>query len=184
MYYTEGLITEIRLPDLQWQTMLSHCRRKLNRDYQDGECEDLKAFGLLAGRVQDKHLLIGSVTPLLKNSRCSTTKKEYMDGMMDRHAVESETPNCQRGWVADPTELRQVLDNYRDQNMQLSGAYHMHRVAWDHDQERDTPTDLDTKLGKNSRIFMFIISMVIPEQPVVRAFFEGDSQQEVPVHID
>ncbi len=57
----------------------------------------------------------------------------------------------------------------------------MHRVSWKHDQERDTPTRLDTILGKGSRMFMFIVSMVNPDEPVVRAYFEGNHDLEVPI---
>jgi len=101
---------------------------------------------------------------------------------MDEHAIPSETPLDKRGWVADPEETRLVLENCREHGSLLLGSYHMHRVAWAHDQVRDTPTILDTVLGKGSRLIMFIISMVDPDQPTIRAFMEGDIRREIPIN--
>ena len=104
-----------------------------------------------------------------------------MDTAMDRHATPSTTPFSQRGWVAHPAELDSALNSLRQQGMRLVGNYHMHRVAWEHDPLRDEPTELDTVLGRASRMFMFIISMVRPERPIIRAFFEGIKELEIPV---
>jgi hypothetical protein len=102
---------------------------------------------------------------------------------MTQHAIASETPLDQRGWVAEQKELDTALQTMQAQGLRLIGNYHMHRVAWDHDSKRDTPTELDTFLAKDSRMLMFIIAMVNPDAPIVRAFFEGVQSLELPIQI-
>lgn len=183
MHFTVGSIIKIELPVSIWAQLSGHCFRKLEEEYLPDEAKEIKAFGLIAGTVKDKILTITAISPLGKNSRSLCCQKPYMDEMMARHAVPSETPLDRRGWIADPEELQEKLKEFKENNFQLAGSYHMHRVAWDHDHRRETPTELDQILGKESRIFMFIIAMVNPNMPVIRAFFEGKESLEVPVVI-
>lgn len=104
-----------------------------------------------------------------------------MDKIMAEHAIPSKTPFDKRGWVADPEELANSIKVCQANQDTMLGTYHMHRVAWGHDALRDTPTKLDTVLAKDSRLLMFIISMVNPGQPMIRAFYEGDLGKEVPI---
>jgi hypothetical protein len=62
----------------------------------------------------------------------------------------------------------------------MFGAYHMHRVPWAHDRLRDRCTDLDRHLADNCGLWTIIISMVHPDQPRLRAFYEGRNEWEVP----
>lgn len=163
--------------------MLAHCQRKLTGErYLPGEDKDRKAFGLLGGRIKNGTLEILSCHPLLRNARKNAPHNDYMDQMMTAHAIPSETIFTERGWVADTDELAVILKTYRSLALLLIGTYHMHRVAWPHDKIRDTPTTLDSILGRNSRLLMFIISMVDPTSPLLRAFYEGDINNELPIH--
>lgn len=162
--------------------MLSHCRRKLLGDYLPGEDCNRKAFGLLAGRRESGAIFVSRCFPLLHNARQSEAHRDYMDRMMADHAIPSETPLADRGWVAAPAELAEVLRRCRELDLLLVGSYHMHRVAWPHDPIRDTPTVLDTILGGNSRLIMFIMGMVDPTSPTLRAFAEGNPAHEIPIH--
>lgn len=166
-----------------FDNMLNHCRRKLQGEYFPGEDRDLKAFGLLAGRKEIRATTtVSRCFPLLHNARQSETHRDYMDRMMAEHAIPSETPLADRGWVAAPEELTEILRRCRELDLLLIGSYHMHRLAWPHDPVRDTPTALDTILGSNSRLVMFIMSMVNPTSPKLRAFEEGDATREIPIH--
>ena len=107
--------------------------------------------------------------------------KEYMDQVMTQYGVVSETPFSKRGWIADPEELLEKIKQIQHDNLLLLGAYHMHRVAWPDDPRRDTPTTLDTVLAADSRMLLFIVSMVTPEQPTIRAFYEGNPDRETPI---
>ncbi|MEN8135599.1 MAG: hypothetical protein ABFS18_08705 [Thermodesulfobacteriota bacterium] len=149
----------------------------------DDEEHNLKAYGLLAGEKTSDRVTIKACHPLLKNARSIEPHRGFMDEMMEKHAVASETPLAKRGWVADPAELAAAVAKFKQQRLSLIGSYHMHRVAWDHDQNRDTPTTLDTILGLDSRLIMFIISVVKPDQPIIRAFFEGSNEQEIPITV-
>lgn len=161
--------------------MLEHCRRKLAGSYLPGEDRNRKAFGLLAGTRSPGGLVVSRCFPLLANARHHDCHRDYMNRMMDEHAIPSETPLAKRGWVADPEELAGVVKTCRQDNLLLLGSYHMHRVAWEHDRLRDTPTSLDTILGRDSRLIMLIVSMVDPDQPRIRAFDEGKIEREYPI---
>ncbi len=183
MRYSKSNISEIHLPLKLWLALQEHCLRKLSGPYLAGEAEEPKAFGLIGGNVVDNHLLLEHIVPLKRNARHQVCNKQFMDGTMSQHAVPSVTPLSQRGWVADPDELNTAMTDFQNRQIRLVGTYHMHRVAWEHDQIRDTPTKLDTILGEDSRIFMFIISMVEPDNPRIRAFFEGNGELEATVII-
>jgi hypothetical protein len=66
----------------------------------------------------------------------------------------------------------------------MFGAYHIHVVPWPGDPLRDTPTGLDAVLVKGSMMYSFIISMVDPEKPIIRAFYEGEINAETPICIE
>jgi hypothetical protein len=163
--------------------MFEHCRRKLTEDYLSGEARDRKAFGLVAGRKDNLTFTVKQCLPLLKNVRDQYPYKEYMDQMMTEYAVPSETPLAKRGWIAEPAELLAKIKLIVQEDQLLLGAYHMHRVAWPDDPRRDTPTILDTVLAADSRMLLFIVSMVNPEQPTIRAFYEGKPDRETSIII-
>ena len=163
------------------QTVFEHCRRKLSENYIRGESREPKGFGLIAGSRQDLTFTVEKCLPLLKNVRRRDQYKEYMDQVMIQYGVESETSFSKRGWIADPEELLEKIKQIQQGNLLLLGAYHMHRVAWPDDPLRDTPTTLDTVLAADSRMLLFIVSMVTPEQPIIRAFYEGRPDREIPI---
>lgn len=183
MRYRKGQINTIHLPRPLWDEMTSHCRRKLDGVYLPGEGHAPKAFGLVGGKVAGDRVTVEIIIPLLKNARDCAEQKKRMDSAMQRHAVPSETPLDQRGWVAEPAELDAALATLQNLELRLIGNYHMHRVAWAHDLHRDTPTKLDTILASASRMFMFIVAMVNPDTPTIRAFFEGAQDLEVSIEI-
>lgn len=173
---------QIDFPQPVWEELITHCRRKLARDFLPDEPHEPKAFGLVAGVINPELIAIKQVFPLLRNARGQSPYREYMDKIMERHAIPSETSLEKRGWVADPAELLRIRRECQGQGIVLLGTYHMHRLAWEHDRERDTPTGLDTILARGSAMYMFIVSMVAPAQPVMRAYFEGIQTLETPIH--
>jgi len=183
MRYPQGQSVTIQLPHTLYAEMVSHCRRKLQGNYLPGEGHAPKAFGLIGGKISGAIVTVETIIPLSKNARDCGDKKRVMDNAMNRHAIASETPLDQRGWVAEQKELDTALHALQAQGLRLLGNYHMHRVAWAHDNKRDTPTELDTVLGKDSRMLMFILAMVNPEAPTIRAFFEGVQVLELPIQI-
>lgn len=183
MEFNQLDISIISIDDARRQEIFFHCRRKIEGRYLDGETPDKKAFGLLGGVVEGGRLCVRRVIPLRRNARSAASYKSYMDGTMDRHAVPSETPLPERGWVAEQAELDAALVRLHGEGLRLVGTYHMHRVPWDHDPIRDTPTELDSILGRDSRLFMFIVSMVDPSRPRLRAFFEGDPARELGIEV-
>lgn len=181
MHSPKELITRIILPESLREAIYTHCRRKANGHFLADETPDQKAFGLIGGRTNLSVLTVDLIIPLLKNARSASDHKHFMDEAMARHAIPSETSMEKRGWVADQEELAGALAQLQNKGSRLVGAYHMHRIAWDHDKTRDTPTHLDTILAKESRMFMFIVAMVDQANPRIRAFFEGAGDKEVSI---
>lgn len=176
--YIPGL--HIHFPQSNRVVLLDHCRRALEA-FEHGETEEGKAFGLLFGTVSDQLIDIAGCYALERNVRSESPYKEYIDRVMIEHAVPSVTPLDKRGWVADPAELFSRIKECREHGQELVGTYHMHRVGWRHDTKRDTPTRLDGVLAEKSGLIMFIVSMVEPASPIIRAFYEGVMEREIPI---
>ncbi len=164
-----------------YDTLLEHVRRKLRGEYLTGEEAERKAYGLLGGRQRETCLDVTNVFPLQRSLRSEPQFKPSVDRLMAEFAVPSETPMERRGWVAHPDEVRNAEQVCDDAGDVVFGSYHMHRVPWSHDTLRDTCTELDSRLGENSGMWMLILSMVDPQHPVLRAFFEGRNDREARV---
>lgn len=174
-------VEEIHFPKhLFWQ-VVGHARRKLEGCHEPGEEQERKAYGLLGGRLYGSCAEVSVVHPLRRNLRHRSHLAGHLDRLMDEVAVPSETPLDRRGWVADPCEVMSAEREFERCASVLFGGYHMHRVAWEHDPLRDSCTELDTQLTEGSGLWAFILSMVDPYNPRMRAFFEGDNQREAPI---
>ncbi len=174
---------ELVFPADLYGELVGHARRKLAGRYLQLEEQAPKAYGLVGGRLVDGHGEVTHVVPLLRNRRDDSHLKPVLDRVMDELAIRSETPLDRRGWVSDPREILAADELFDQAGSVLLGGYHMHRVPWDHDPLRDRCTDVDRELGSGSGLWMFILSMVDPDKPILRAYFEGDNDQEVPVRV-
>jgi hypothetical protein len=183
MHLDSTLDVTIELPQACWEEIISHCRRKLKGEFIADESEEKKAFGLVTGNKEDARIIVKRCFTLKKNARYHLPYSEYMNKILTQHAIPSETGLDKRGWVADPQELMDVTRECQEQGLTILGAYHMHRVAWRHDATRDTPTELDSILAAGSRMIMFVVSMVDPVKPLMRAFYEGILEQEIPIFV-
>lgn len=172
--------SHIILPEDQRRTLLDHCQEALDA-YHQGQARECKAFGLICGSIDGQVISVADCFRLRKNVRSQSPYKERMDQIMAEHAIPSKTSLDMRGWVADPAELFARIRECRERGQMLLGTYHMHWVGWEHDPVRDTPTILDAVLAKESGLLMFIVSMVEPARPIIRVFYEGVREQEVPV---
>lgn len=177
-------ISEVTFPPALYAALLDHARRKLAGDWLPGEEQAPKAYGLVGGRIAGGRAFVTQVVPLQHNLRDRDDVKGEVDRLMDELAVPSETPLDRRGWVADPREVLAAERRCEAEGSVLFGAYHMHRVAWSHDPRRDTCTALDRALARDSGLWAFILSMVDPGRPVLRAFFEGDNDREAVVSVE
>lgn len=178
-----GAVHTIVFVRREYDELLTHARRKLRGAYLPEEETERKAYGLVAGRHKEGHIEVTHVFPLRRNLRSDPQYKPAMDRLMAEAAIPSETPLARRGWVAHPDEVRGVEHACDESGSVVLGSYHMHRVAWPHDPRRDTCTVLDTRLAESSGLWMLILSMVDPDRPVLRAFFEGRNDHEAQVRI-
>lgn len=164
-----------------YSAMIGHAQRKLKGEFHPHETPEHKAFGLLGGVVDSDRARIFDLVELGRNRRADEGFSAEIDSMMDRFAVPSKTPAARRGWVADPEELLIAQQRWERAGYEMIGTYHTHRVSWPHDLLRDTCTNLDRALAEKSGLWMAIISMVDPDQPRVRVFFEGDNDREAAI---
>lgn len=167
-----------------YDVLVAHCLRKLAGEYLAGEAPERKAYGLIGGSLDRGVIKVGKIAPLMTNVRSVEPYKSYMDQLLGRFAIPSETPLDKRAWVADPRESRNILLDFLRQGLELVATYHMHRVGWESDPLRDTPTELDTVLAEGSEAFLVVVSTVEPTKPIVRAFYEGIPDKEVPICSD
>jgi len=176
-----GFLEEVRtitFPQGVYDRVLAHARRKLRGDYEPGEEAAKKSYGLLGGRMHDHEIVATHAFALRRNLRWSAPLRPYVDEVMEAVAVPSETPFERRGWVADPNEVQAAEETCDAAGSILFGSYHMHRVAWASDPVRDTCTKLDRRLAEGSGLWCLILSMVDPERPVLRAFYEARNERE------
>ncbi len=176
-------VEHILFPEDLYRDLVGHARRKLDGRYLAMEEQAPKAYGLIGGRLADGHGEVTHVVPLLRNHRDHAHLKPVLDQVMDELAVRSETPLDRRGWVSDPREVLAADELFDRAGSVLLGGYHMHRVPWEHDPVRDSCTEVDTELGSGSGLWMFILSMVLPDRPILRAYFEGDNDREAAVRL-
>lgn len=181
--YRPERITEIRLPRPHYASVVGHVVRKLTGHYLDGETPERKAFGMLAGRWHSTTMEVAAVFPLLVNRRHDTLHAADMDEIVDAHAIPSQTPNEQRGWIGHPRELMAVEDACDDHDWVMFGNYHTHRVPWPHDSRRDSCTHLDRVLATGTGQWVFVVSAVDLSHLSLRAFYEGDNQQEATIRV-
>jgi hypothetical protein len=174
-------VVRIELPGAHWRALQAHAHRKLEGRWLSGETPEPQAFGLLGGRIVEDAIRTREVFPLLRNLRGEEREGAQIDAVVSALATPSKTPLRRRGWLADSREVLEVHRRCDAAHDLVYGSYHMHKVSWPHDPLRDTPTALDTALGEGQGIWMLILSMVDPRRPLLRAFFEGDVDREVPV---
>lgn len=176
-------LEEIWFPKHLYWRLVGHARRKLAGQYLPGEERERKAYGLVGAHLHGAVAEVDHVVPLLCNRRSDPEIRPYVDDLMDEVAVASETPLDRRGWVTDPREVLRAEREFDAAGSVLLGGYHMHRVAWVGDPLRDTCTELDTRLAEGSGLWMFILSLVDPDRPVLRTYFEGRNDQEAAVRL-
>ncbi|MWA08913.1 hypothetical protein [Streptomyces sp. BA2] len=180
---TRPVRPEIHITEEHHAAIVGHARRKLLGHYEPSETPERKAFGLLGGRSDGHRFRVTALFPLRVNLRGSGHYQDVMDEAVAHYAIPSETPAEQRGWVADPAELLEAENTFDALESVMFGSYHTHRVPWPDDPLRDTCTELDTRLAENSGMWSFIVSMVDPEQPRLRAFYEGRNDREATIRI-
>jgi hypothetical protein len=173
----------ILLPRPLYATIVGHVVRKLTGYYLDGETPERKAFGMLAGTPEPDGFTVTAVFPLLVNMRRDDRYRDDMDEIVDSYAIPSQTPNEQRGWIANPLELMAIEDICDAHGWIPFGNYHTHRVPWPHDPRRDSCTRLDRSLAIDSGQWTFIFSAVDLHRPSMRAFYEGDNDREATIRL-
>lgn len=183
-----GQVAESVLPGVLHAQVLEHARRKLRGSYVADEEQLPKAYSLVGGRLEGHRIDVTHVFPLRRNLRSTSPYKAELDRILKEHAVASETPLEHRWVVADPREVlaAEAEDECAAVGRRLVGGYHIHRVPWQHEHQRDACTETRhipgaPGLGHGTR--MLILSMVDPARPVLRAFFEGANEQEGTVRV-
>jgi hypothetical protein len=174
-------LSEVTMIEMQAEhrsQLIEHARRKLRGEYRESETPHAQAFGLLAGTGRADAIRTTDVFPLRRNLRADPVRGAAVDVVVRELAIDSGTPIEQRGWIASPEEVIETQERCDADGTVLFGTYHMHKVPWRQDPLRDTPTALDTALGAGQGLWMLILSMVDPDRPILRAFWEGRPEAE------
>lgn len=176
-------IQEIIFSKALYQQIIQHALRKINAQYLENEYHEQKAYGLIGGKIEGNAVYVVGIYLLKRSVRSNKNHKEKMDKQMQDYAVPSVTPLEKRGWIADSDEVWEAVSQFSEKDGFLFGNYHTHRIAWEHDPIRDTCTKIDRELAKGAGQWVFIISVVNPEKPIVRAFYEGVNEKEATIII-
>lgn len=161
------------------RTIVEHARRKLARRYDVDETPEREAFGLLGGRLPEAAtIVVTEVFPLRRNLRGDPVRGAEIDAVVRDLARASTTPLDRRGWLAEPREVIAAQERCDAGGAVLFASYHMHKTPWEDDPVRDTPTALDAALGEGQGLWMLVLSMVKPDRPILRAFWEGRRERE------
>ncbi|MBZ4321102.1 hypothetical protein [Streptomyces huiliensis] len=169
----------IVLPPGPRDRLVEHARRKVTGRHLPGEPPQLRAFGLLAGDWPEPGVLaVSAVYPLTHSARTDPAYADTVDEIYREHARPTATPQEQRGWVARPGDVLRAEEDADAHGWILFGNYHTHRIAWPEDPVRDSCTAFDTALARGSGMWVLIVSMVDPDVPRIRAFYEGDPVRE------
>jgi hypothetical protein len=179
-------LCELRLIEMASEhhsRLIAHARRKLRGEFRADETRVAQAFGLLAGAVIGNAVTTTDVLPLRRNLRTDPAEGAEVDAAVRELGVESRTPLEQRGWLASPREVMEAQNRSDARGTLIFGSYHMHKVPWQADPLRDEPTALDTALGEGQGLWMLIVSMVDPDRPIIRAFWEGRPEVEAAVRV-
>lgn len=171
----------IHLSKETYDQMLTHAQRKLRGEFYPQETHERKAFGVLGGHIARNSVKVVDLVALFRNRRPDALYKATLDPIIDQLAVPSTTTPEKRGWVADPAELLAAQERWERIGATLIGSYHTHRVPWSSDPLRETCTALDRALSLQTGLWIFVVSMVNPVRPVIRAFFEADNDREAEV---
>ncbi len=174
-----GRARRLVLPEPGHGTVVEHGRRKVAGRHLPGEPTLRRAFGLLAGVWDAPDVLrVTAVFPLVESARNDPGTAEEVDELYDAYAVSTSTPRHDRGWVARPADVMHAQQVSDEAGWLLFGHYHTHRVPWPDDPYRDSCTAFDTALARDSGMWTFIVSLVDPETPRIRAFYEGSLDRE------
>lgn len=170
---------KIEIAQNDYKKIIQHCRRKLSKNFYDGETKEQQAFGIIIGKKENEKIVITRVEPLKINYRYCQQVSDKMNNFIKDYAIPSGMKIEERAWAADPVELTNILGQLQDSEFFL-GTYHMHHNAsWNGKYPKQLPTDLDRKLVQNSNLVMFITYISENESTdSIRAFYEGKIELE------
>lgn len=180
--YTDRIINHILISKINYDSIIKHCIRKLNKEFLEDETNEEQAFGIIGGIVSEETITITNVSPLKRNYRCNESISNKMTELIKDIAIPGELNIEERGWVTDPIEFKETLDKLESENVDLIGTYHMHHDnSWYGEVPKDITSDLDKALAKDTGIFMFIVYISREGKDSIRAFYEGT--KEIPISI-
>lgn len=176
-------ISRMVFPRPLYATCIEHSQRRVRQDYREGESKVPIAFGLIGGIVEGDLARVTHVFPFRNNLRSDAMYRSEMDRLLELVGTPSLAANDARGWVSDPREFRAADEASAAAGASIFGSYHTHKQPWPTDPLRSSCTVLDRELARDTGVWMFIVSVVKIDEPVLRAFFEGDNAREAEIVI-
>lgn len=174
---------KIKISKEQYEKIINHCTRKLQKIYTNDETHEQQAFGgIVAKRVNDEYV-VTKVYNLKKNYRFDKRTSIKMNSLLNEYAIPGDLNIEERAWSIDPIELNEILINL-DTDEEFIGTYHMHHdKSWNSDYPKELASDLDRKLAKDTELINFIV-YIGNEKKGIRAFYESLLDKEYLVFME
>lgn len=126
-----------------------------------------KAYGLVGGEDLYRPKSI---------YRCSTNLRNEPEWKAVFESYGEFYLNPDLGFVISATEVKEIQDVMTSRGENFVGVFHSHRYL------PAEPSQLDMALNMSANLITYIISVVDPSDPVVRAFcLVGDGCQNIPI---
>ncbi|MGG7178493.1 hypothetical protein ACQPU1_12900 [Clostridium paraputrificum] len=178
--FTFEFINKIKISKENYDFILKHCIRKLNKEFEEDETPEQQAFGVIGGREVGDELIIEHISALKKNYRLNKSVSTEMTNYLEDFASPGELDIEKRGWVVEPKEFKEVLEIIDDKGLEFIGTYHMHHDnSWYSDVPKDVTSILDKQLAKGSKAFMFIAYISSENKHSLKAFYEAVKEVDI-----
>lgn len=160
-----------------YEKIINHCIRKLNKIYYEDETKEQQAFGVIIGEQENDSYKITRIINLKKNYRFEQATSKKMNNYIEKYAIPGGIEISERAWAINPIELNSILISLSNNEIFL-GTYHMHSdLSWKGDYPKELPTKLDRELNVGSNLINLIVYIGKEEQKI-RAFYESDIDAE------
>ena len=165
---------KLYIKNKDYENIIAHCIRKLEKKYYDDETKEQQAFG---GNKKEDDFEITKVINLKKNYRFEQETSKKMNEMLEKYAIPGGIETNERAWAIDPIELNEIIISLNE-NEFLIGTYHMHSdLSWTGDYPKELPTKLDRELNKGNNLINLIVC-IEKNNKKIRAFYESDIDRE------
>ena len=168
---------KVYIPNKVYDELIRKCREVLEAKRR-GEIpadKNPKVFGALIGQKYPDHIEVKDAQIFVRDLRQEEPYKTYMDEMVYKYSRPCPYCNIEdRGWVADPQEVKQIETEASKAGFEVLGYFHMHSCP-DPKVDMSQVSRLDIELA-NPWYASVIIDMT-SDPPKLRYFMIDEDKQ-------